>query len=496
MNPDERLRRELREALRTAPTRPVTDLRRRIMAEVSTRRRPSAARLCFRQRPWVPVLAAAIVVLIVVELLNIQRAQNMYVGRVEFLAVRNFGRVEFLSSQAAPAAEYRAMTKHVLAGFDGTPDFNSQSTAADDIARIGYEQAAGGSTVDLVAMTEGEMSALQAAGRLEDLTPLLRKLQQNRTFPQALLDTGKFGTNKQYFIPWLQATYMLVVNRLALQYLPPDADVEHLTYDQLIAWGQRMEAATGQKLIGLPADLTGSTPGLIHRFLQGYMYPSFTGTTVTGFRSPEAVQMWQTLRDLWSVTNPMSVTYTSMQDPLTTGKVWVAWDHQARLETALADPQHFLAVPAPIGPSGRLGYMSVVVGLAIPKGARNPVGAEALIDWLTQQNRQAAAGATLNFSTVVEGVPQSGPLAAAVSVANDYESNRGAVQSVPPVGLGASEPEFTSIYQETFARIVLQGEDITTVLNEEAAKLQQVVDTANARCWQPDPPSRGPCQIR
>src|SRR5215472_15328114 len=159
-------------------------------------------------------------------------------------------------------------------------------------------------------MTQSEMTALQAAGDLQDLTPLLRQLQQNRTFPQPLLASGRFGTDKQYFIPWLQVTYMLVVNRQALQYLPPNAEVDHLTYDQLIAWGQRIEAATGHKLIGLPADASSPTPGLMQRFLQGYMYPSFTGTTLTGFNSPEAVQMWQTLRSLWSVTNPMSTTYT------------------------------------------------------------------------------------------------------------------------------------------------------------------------------------------
>lgn len=494
MNTDERLRRELRNALDAGPGLSATDLRRRIMADVSTRRRPSAVRLYLRQRPWVPGLAALIVLLVVFELVNIQRAQTMYVGRVEFLAARNFGRVEFLSSQAQPADEYRAMTKQVLAGFKGTPDFNSQSTAAQDIARIGYEQAAGATTVDLVAMTQSEMTTLQAASELEDLTPLLRRLQQNRTFPQPLLDTGRFGTDKQYFIPWLQATYMLVVNRQALQYLPLDADVDHLSYDQLIAWGQRMYAATGHKLIGLPAEPDGPTPGLIHRFLQGYMYPSFTGTTLNGFRSPEAVQMWQTMRSLWSVTNPLSTTYANMQDALTTDEVWVAWDHQARLEAALADPQHFLAAPAPIGPQG-VGYMSVVVGLAIPKGARNPMGAEALIDWLTRQSQQAAAGASLNFSPVVEGVALSGPLSAAARVAYAYESDRHAVASVPPAGLGVGDADFTHIYQETFARIVLHGEDIATVLGEEAAKLQQIVDAAHARCWQPDRPSRGPCQI-
>jgi multiple sugar transport system substrate-binding protein len=494
VNVDEKLSRHLRDALDPGQGFPGPQLRHRIMADVSARpRRPPAARTYLRRRTWVPALAALVALAVMAEPLIAQRVQAA--GRVEFLATTSNGQVEFVSSQAQPAAEYRAMTESVLPGFNGTPDFNSQTTAAQDIARIRYEQSVGRSTVDLVALTPSEMVALQASGGLEDLTPLLRRLQHDRRFPQALLDNGKFGTDKQYFIPWLQATYMMVVNKKALPYLPRGADVNHLTYDQLIAWGQNIEAATGQKLIGLPADLNGPRGGLVYRFLQGYAYPSFTGTTLIGFRSPEAVQMWQTLQRLWSVTNQLSTTYLNMQDPLTTGEVWIAWDHQARLGMALADDQHFLAVPAPTGPRG-LGYMSAVVGLAIPKDAQNRQGAEALIEWLTRPRQQAAASASLSFSPVVQGVALSGAPAAESKVANIYQSNRDGRESVPPAGLGSSTDDFTSVYQDTFARIVLHGEDIQTVLNEEAGRLQQLVDSAHARCWSPDPSSRGPCQIR
>ncbi len=462
------------------------------MQNLSAPPRP-AARSYLRRRPWLPALAALILVGVLAQLLIAQRAQS--VGRVEFLATNGNGRVEFVSSQAQPATEYRAMTEKVLAGFNGTPDFNSQTTAAQDIDRILYEQKVGRSTVDLVALTHSDMVALQTSGALEDLTPLLQRLQQDRQFPHALLDNGKFGTSKQYYIPWLQATYMMVVNRQALRYLPQGADVNHLSYDELIAWGQNMQAATGEKLIGLPADLNGPRGGLIYRFLQGYAYPSFTGTTLAGFRSPGAVQMWEMLRRLWSVTNDWSTHYDDMDAPLKTGEIWVAWDHQARLGGALADDQHFLAVPAPSGPRG-LGYMSAVVGLAIPKDAPNRRGAEALIDWLTRPKQQAAAGASLGFFPVVQGIGLTGPQAAESRVARLYQTDREGVETLLPEGLGSSVDAFTSIYQDTFMRIVLRGEDIVTVLNEEAARLQQLVDDVKAPCWPPDPQSRGPCQIR
>jgi hypothetical protein len=77
-----------------------------------------------------------------------------------------------------------------------------------------------------------------------------------------------------------------------------------------------------------------------------------------------------------------------------------------------------------------------------------------------------------------------------------YQSDRAGVESVPPAGLGGRADDFTTVYQETFARIVLHGEDIPTVLNDEALRLQQIVDGAHARCWSPDPTGQGPCQIR
>jgi hypothetical protein len=102
----------------------------------------------------------------------------------------------------------------------------------------------------------------------------------------------------------------------------------------------------------------------------------------------------------------------------------------------------------------------------------------------------------LSFSPVVQGAALSGASLAESKVMGIYQSDRAGVESVPPAGLGGRADDFTTVYQETFARIVLHGEDIPTVLNDEALRLQQIVDGAHARCWSPDPTGQGPCQIR
>jgi multiple sugar transport system substrate-binding protein len=450
-----------------------------------------------RRGPRRPARRHVVVTLAMTTALSVLLAARMgtppSLGNMIRTLVPQVATVAFVGSQAQPAAEDRAMRSKVLSGF-GSYYFDSQNTAAQDIGTILAERKTGVSTIDVIDLTDSDMASLQAAGALQDLTPLLHSLRPSRTFPPAPLAAGRFGTSNQYFIPWLQATYMMVINRKALQYLPEGYDVYNLSYDQLIAWGQAVEKATGRRMIGLPAELSPSG-GLIQRFLQGYLYPSYTGNTVTSFKSPQAVRMWQTLQRLWAVTTPSSVSYTYMQGPLLSGDVWIAWDHQARLEAALEHPDRFEAIPAPIGPMGR-GYMTAVVGLAIPKGAANQAGAEQLIDWLTRPVQQAEASASLGFFPATQTSGLAAPQSAELAVEDKYLAGPRPIPTRPPVGLGAESDKFTEVYQDAFRRIVLRSEDILTVLNEDAGLLQGLLDAARAPCWPPDRSSAGTaCQI-
>jgi multiple sugar transport system substrate-binding protein len=179
------------------------------------------------------------------------------------------------------------------------------------------------------------------------------------------------GTKQQLYIPWMQATYIMVANKQALRYLPKGADVNTLTYGQLFQWAKNIKDKTGQARVAFPAG----SAGLIPRFFQGYLLPSFSGGVVTTFKSPAATAGWLYMKSLWKYVHPQALTYNFMQDPLLSGEVWVAWDHVARLVNALkTQPDNFVAFPAPKGPKGR-GYMPVLAGLAIPKSAPNAAGA-------------------------------------------------------------------------------------------------------------------------
>ena len=403
------------------------------------------------------------------------------------------GSLVWLSTQFAPIEEQEKLSKTVLKDFKGKVDY-LQKASGPYTDQILAESKAGKVSVSLLGGVHGDFPPFVTGDLLEDLTPLANKLK-DRGIPQNFLDLGKMGTTKQQYIPWMQATYVMAYNKKALQYLPQGADVNKLTYDQFKGWAAAIQKGTGERKFGLP----GGPNGLIHRILQGYLYPAFTGQNVIGYKSAEAVQMWTYFKDLWQYANPQSITYDFMQDPLQSGEVWLALDHTARLVNAVTSkPDDFGLAPAPTGPKG-LAFMPVLAGMAIPKGAPNKAGAEALIEYMSQPTVQINLLKQLAFFPVVKAdlptdLPAGIKLEAGAVSAQIGASN--ALPALLPVGLGAKNGEFNKVYVDTFQRIVLKNEKIETVLDDEAKIMQGILDSAKAPCWSPDPPSTGACTVK
>ena len=68
---------------------------------------------------------------------------------------------------------------------------------------------------------------------------------------------GHISTDKPLYMPWMQATYIMVADKRALPYLPAGADINALTYDQLAQWGRTLMEKTGRRQIGFPAGQRG-----------------------------------------------------------------------------------------------------------------------------------------------------------------------------------------------------------------------------------------------
>jgi multiple sugar transport system substrate-binding protein len=386
----------------------------------------------------------------------------------------------------------------ILAGFEGDVEFvGVEEGPMIDLLRA--EAEAGSGSTDVVGALHGTFPVLAQDDMLFDLSELAATIDAEHDIVDSYLELGRLGTEDyQYYIPWMQATYVMAANEKALEYLPEGADLNALSWDQLAQWAAAMQEATGENKLGFPVA------GLFHRFLQGYIYPSYTGGMVTQFRSAEAVQMFEFLRDaLWPYVNAESANYSFMNEPLLTGEVWVAFDHTARLKPAFdamanGDTEEiFVAFPAPSGPAG-LGYMPVVAGLAVPFTSPNPDAAEDVIAFMLSPETQSAVVRDLGFFPVVADADMT-DLPEGVAILSDAvnatSASENAIVSLLPIGLGERGGEMNEVYRNAFTRIVVNGEDIVTVLGEEGETLNTLLSETGAPCWSPDPVSEGACVV-
>ena len=394
--------------------------------------------------------------------------------------------VLFWSTQAKPVEEAQAMRETVLAGAPVAVDYQPND-GGPWLTRLNAELQAGSGSIGVLGALHGDFSAMNPDD-LVDLDGI------GKASSDTFNNLAKLGTGKLQYIPWMQASYIMAANKKALPHLPKGANIDALTYDQLIEWAGNIKKATGEAKFGFPAG----PKGLKHRFFQGYLYPSYTDGVVRTFASDKAVTAWEKMRELWAVTNPASTNFSFLQEQLLNGDAWIAFDHTSRLAGAFNErPDDFVAFPAPAGPTGR-GFMPVIAGVAIPRTAPDVNEAKKVVAHMLNPQTQIATLRATNFFPVVD-VNLPGDLPPAVQAAGSavakMSSSADANPGLLPAGLGDKGGEFSQLYTETFERIVLAGQDIRTVLNEHKGRLQAIMNASGAPCWAPDAPSDGPCPV-
>ncbi|MDO6730975.1 ABC transporter substrate-binding protein [Marinovum sp. 2_MG-2023] len=393
----------------------------------------------------------------------------------------------FWSTQANPVEESQAMREQVLAGFDDAVDYQSNEVGAW-LTRFNAELQANSGSIGLLGALHGNFSAMNP----DDLVDVgdLGMMSASGTFN----DLAKIGTDQMQYMPWMQASYIMAANKDALQYLPEGADIDALSYDELIAWAANAHEAAGEPKFGFPAG----PKGLKHRFFQGYLYPSYTNGVVRTFASDEAVTAWEKFRELWEHTNPGSTNFSFMQEQLLSGDAWIVFDHTSRLAQAFNErPDDFVAFPAPAGPAGR-GFMPVLAGIAIPRTTPDMEASKALVEYMLKPETQIATLRATNFFPVVD-VELPGDLppsvqaagAAVAKMSGSADANPGLL----PAGLGEKGGDFNRVFVDAFERIILARQDIRTVLDDQKTTLIEIMNETGAPCWAPDAPSEGACPV-
>ncbi len=418
-----------------------------------------------------------IVVFVLMFLLMVTGTSLFSAGKAEAPA----GPIIFASTQMEPAKEQTFARGELLGDFSTETGIQVEYVTFPSYAeiqiRMSAEAGAKKVTTGLIGDLHGGLDVMNSQGLLQDLSAV--RLSK-KTFVKSLEDNSVIAGKKVY-IPWMQATYIMAVDKKAFDYLPAGltADdvkkgTEKWTYEALLTWAKRLQEQYNTPKLGFPIG----PGGLWHRFLHGYIHPSYTGYQAKAFNSPEAVALWEYLRKLLPNVHRASTTWSAMDEPLLKQEVLIAWDHTARLKAAIVEkPDQIVIVPVPRGPKGR-GYITVAVGLAIPVGAPQKDNVIKLIDYLTSPAVQVEVLQNVGFFPVVAeagGALPQGPLKIlAQGVLNQSATPDSNMQMIP--SLGPKGGEYTSLFREVFTKVVIENADIRSTLRQAEAKFKAIFD--------------------
>ncbi len=391
-------------------------------------------------------------------------------------AVLAEGALNFVSTQMTPAAEQKFAKGVLLKGFTDETGVAVEFITGeyhDMFVRLSAEVAAGKVTVSVFGDLHSGLDLMNAKGLFDDLAGIRLA---DRTFIEALEDYSVMAGRKVY-VPWMQATYVMVVNKKAFEHLPLGLTVEDVTgasekwtYYALLNWSKNLNDAFKGPKLGFPMG----PKGLWHRFLHGYIYPAFTGYQAVAFDSLRAVKLWEYLRELRGYMHPASSTWAAMDEPLLKEEVLIAWDHTARIKPAIVQkPGEFAIVPVPSGLKGR-GYITVAVGLAIPVATPEKDNAIKLIEYLTRPDIQVTILENVGFFPTVKEADGAIPVGPLKVLAKGVLTQSGATDSVMVMipSLGAKGGEFTATYRDVFTKIVIEGADIEATILEAGDKIR------------------------
>ena len=141
----------------------------------------------------------------------------------------------FYSTQLRPIEEASKVRDVLLKGAPGKVTYVVDEPPAFAV-RMKAETQAGKRTINVVGALHGELQPHVSAD-LQPIDDVVAKVA-DRGIPANLMELGKLGTGQQQYIPWMQATYVMVANKQALPYLPAGRGREHAHLRAAAAMGQ------------------------------------------------------------------------------------------------------------------------------------------------------------------------------------------------------------------------------------------------------------------
>ncbi len=353
----------------------------------------------------------------------------------------------------SPPQEQEFVINEILKLFEAENNVKVEFQIVDDdtlLDRTKVQAETGNVTTDVVIAYCQRMPEWVAAGYIEDLTDIVNSWT-DRTFSKGF-DKMTIFDGKRYFVPIGADVYLLIANKKAMDYLPEGADVQDLSWEQLVDWALATAKGEGEgkfAVTGVPQKM------LIYQYGSGIL--SYGG----GFpdvNSPEALNFWELMVKLKDAHTPTVLTYDTVIEAMKRGEAWLAVTHCARVgQIYSSNPAQFVIAPAPKGPTG-IGSIAGTSGFAIMKGAPNKEVGIKLIEYMTRPDIQLkiAKGAGGFIPPVDEALGLLGDSTQDEVIQKSLEvMNKGVLSFIPPV-YGPNWGSVKLVFDEAFKKLVLE----------------------------------------
>jgi multiple sugar transport system substrate-binding protein len=350
-------------------------------------------------------------------------------------------------------AEQEFIINEILKPFEEEHNIKVALQIIDDdtlFDRANVQKSTGHITTDVIIVHAQRMPEWVAGDYVEDLTEIVNGWT-DRTFSKGF-DPMTIIDGKRYFVPIGADVYLLAANKKALQYLPEGADVQDLTWEQLVDWALATAEGEGEgkfAVTGVPQNM------LIYQYGSGIL--SFGG----GFpdvNSPGALKFWELMVKLKDAHPPTVLTYETVMEAMKRGEAWLTVTHNARVgQIYESNPAQFVIAPAPKGPAG-IGSVAGTSGFAIMKGAPHKEMASKLIEYMSRPDIQVkiAKGAGGFIPPVDEALGLLGDSTQDEVIKKAlHVMNSGVLVFVPPL-YGPNWQSVKLVYDEAFKKLVLE----------------------------------------
>jgi len=362
------------------------------------------------------------------------------------------GTVVLNSRLWGPPQEQEFVINEILKPFEEENNVKVKFQIVDDNAlldRAKVQTETDNVTTDVVIAYCQRMSEWVAAGYIEDLTEVVNGWS-DRTFSKGF-DGMTIFDSKRYFVPIGADVYLLAANKKALDYLPEGADVQDITWEQVVDWSLAMAKGEGEgkfAVTGIPQKM------LIYQY--GSAILSYGGKFPV-INSPEALKFWELIVKMKDAHTPTVLTYDTVIEAMKRGEAWLAVTHNARVgQIYSSNPAQFVIAPAPKGPAG-IGSIAGTSGFAIMKGTPNKEMAIKLIEYMSRPDIQLKIGKGKGgfIPPVDEALGLLGDSVQDEVIQKSlHVMNNGVLSFIPPV-YGPNWGSVKLVYDEAFKKLVL-----------------------------------------